>query len=180
MQNLQARAWGASSSPEAKGAEKRQSLRKGCSICPVPTKKDAGKASFDGPTGAAQSLFSPCPFFRSIAATDWISSAPFFPCPLRKSCQSRFFLYLCSLPLSMEVCFVLFLGPRCIGRFLLLFSSDFLIGIGNGKHLCFLSSAGKMVFAPVSQSCEQQNKEQYDFRFHAIFLSFQMSCHKAL
>lgn len=85
-----------------------------------------------------------------------------------------------SPPLSRIVCFVLFLRPLCIGRFLFLFSSDFLIGIGNGKQLCFLSSAGKMMFASVSQSNEQQHQQQYDFRFHVIFLSFQMSCHKAL
>ena len=59
MQNPQAPGLGASSSPEAKGMEKRHGLRKGCSICPVPTKKDAGKASFDGPTGAAQAPLFP-------------------------------------------------------------------------------------------------------------------------
>ena len=71
MQNPQAPGlWGASSSPEVKGREKRQGLRKGCSICPVPTKKDAGKASFDGPTGAVQSLFSAYPLFCSIVSAD--------------------------------------------------------------------------------------------------------------
>ena len=156
------------------------SLEKDAPYVPFPLKKTPERRPLTVPRAQRRPLFSSCPFFRSIAATDWISSALFFPCPLRKSCQFRFFLYRCSLPLSLEVCFVLFLRPLCIGRFLLLFSSDFLIGIRNGKQLCFLSSAGKMMFAPVAQSSEQQNKEQYDFRFHAIFLSFQMSCHKAL
>lgn len=49
-----------------------------------------------------------------------------------------------------------------------------------GLPSLIFGSAGKMMFAPVSQSYEQQNKEQYDFHFHVIFLSFQMSCHKAL
>ena len=77
-------AWGASSSPEAKGMEKRQGLRKGCSICPVPTKKDARKASFDDSTGAAQAPLFPMSLLSQHSCHGLDFFCPFLSMPAQE------------------------------------------------------------------------------------------------